>query len=63
MTRPSPGSSEAIALGCKCPIKDNHHGKGVKLMNIDQWMFWINQTCPVHGDRSMQYQIKNSEDE
>lgn len=25
---PNPGSEEAIALGCTCPVFDNHHGCG-----------------------------------
>jgi hypothetical protein len=55
MTKTTPGSREAIALGCKCPTMDNHHGAGVG------GYFWINQTCPVHGDRPAEYQIKNRE--
>lgn len=23
-----PGSDEALAKGCRCPVLDNHHGKG-----------------------------------
>ena len=56
MRRPTPGSSEAIALGCKCPVMDNHNGKGLGCR-----YFWVNETCPIHGDRSAEYQIKNKE--
>ena len=27
-TTPSPGSPEAVKLGCLCPVLDNHHGSG-----------------------------------
>jgi hypothetical protein len=25
---PNPGSDEALALGCTCPVLDNGHGQG-----------------------------------
>lgn len=25
---PKPGTKDATNLGCKCPVIDNHHGKG-----------------------------------
>jgi hypothetical protein len=53
MAKPTPGSSEEIALGCICPGMDNHNGKG-----FGGGYFWINQTCPIHGDRPAEYQIK-----
>jgi hypothetical protein len=34
MTTPNPGTEEAIKQGCKCPVLDNHHGRGV-LMGKD----------------------------
>lgn len=42
---PNPGSKEAIALGCKCPVLDNGHGKG------SAWglgVFWISEACGLH---------------
>ena len=27
-TTPPPGSPEAVKLGCRCPVMDNHHGAG-----------------------------------
>ena len=57
MMRPTPGSSEAIAIGCNCPIMDNHNGKGLGCR-----YFWVNQTCPIHGDRPAEYQVKNREE-
>lgn len=41
---PKPGSDEAVALGCTCPVLDNGHGKGRADGN-----FWISGNCPLHG--------------
>ena len=41
--RPNPGSDEAIALGCTCPVLDNGHGRG-------SGPFWITVDCPLHGE-------------
>ena len=41
---PSPGSKEAIKVGCICPVLDNAGGKG-----IGNGLFWIDKKCPVHG--------------
>ena len=41
--KPSPGSNEAIALGCTCPVMDNNHGLG------ENGAFWISCDCPIHG--------------
>ena len=41
---PNPGSDEAIAQGCVCPVLDNAHGKGT-----GDGLFWVNEDCPVHG--------------
>lgn len=49
-TKPNPGSDEAIAAGCSCPVLDNAHGKGCGYLNADcAPMFWINADCPMHG--------------
>lgn len=45
MTPPNPGSDEARAKGCICPVLDNAHGRG--------WMgvegsFVYREGCPVH---------------
>ena len=39
---PNPGSDEAIALGCICPVLDNNHGRG-------PGPFWQVASCPVHS--------------
>lgn len=42
---PNPGSDEALAIGCKCPVMDNNHGK--RLPWIGAW--WIDIRCSIHG--------------
>lgn len=45
---PNPGSKEALALGCSCPILDNSHGLGFPWEgNITS--FWVSENCPLHG--------------
>jgi hypothetical protein len=43
----NPGSKEARALGCKCPVTDNHHGAGYRGL---EGVFVYNEDCPVHKD-------------
>jgi hypothetical protein len=43
---PNPGSPEAIALGCKCPVLDNHNGTG---SDYGPGTFWYTDGCPVHS--------------
>lgn len=47
MTPPNPGSDEALAAGCSCPIMDNGHGRGSYLGN---WI--ISVGCPLHDNQS-----------
>jgi transposase len=42
----NPGSEEAIALGCTCPVIDNHFGRGAP--SKDGPSFWYTEGCPVH---------------
>jgi hypothetical protein len=42
----NPGSKEALAAGCRCPVIDNHYGRGVP--TGDGPVFWITEGCPVH---------------
>jgi len=52
---PNPGSDEALALGCKCPVLDNEHGRGfpwpdaVPTGKPPTPKFWITAGCPLHG--------------
>jgi hypothetical protein len=43
---PNPGSDEAIAMGCTCPVIDNCHGRGY--MGVEG-VFVYMETCPLHG--------------
>ena len=49
LTKPNPGSPEAVAAGCTCPVIDNHHGKGVPAGKNGAPMFWHSERCPMHG--------------
>lgn len=42
----SPGSPEAVAMGCLCPVADNCGGQGAYLQPAGQ--FWITWDCPIH---------------
>jgi hypothetical protein len=49
---PTPGSDEAIEIGCLCPAMDNCHGRGYLGGVKDKegnTVFVINMNCPVHG--------------
>lgn len=48
---PPPGSVEAIALGCTCPVGDNGHGRGAAQSTADEKYYWIVDTCPIRGRR------------
>lgn len=48
----NPGSDEAIAAGCTCPVIDNGHGRGYMGGVTDdkgQTVFVISGDCPLHG--------------
>jgi hypothetical protein len=52
MKEPKPGSKEAVALGCTCPVVDNHHGAGFPFHEKDGTIvnaFWIDAACQLHG--------------
>jgi hypothetical protein len=44
---PNPGSPEALAIGCKCPVLDNCHGKGYLVPGSGS--FCVAEHCPIHG--------------
>jgi hypothetical protein len=45
---PPPGSTEAQAQGCTCPVADNKFGKGQPSENGDSANYWVRTDCPVH---------------
>jgi hypothetical protein len=46
---PSPGSDEAVAFGCKCPVDINNQGQGITGSD-GKTMWWLKGDCPIHGD-------------
>ena len=42
---PNPGSDEAVARGCTCPVLDNGRGRAGP-----PW--WYSGDCPVHVERA-----------
>lgn len=64
---PPPGSDEAIALGCTCPVLDNGHGKGYRTttLHVDGTItryaiYTINLDCPLHGVNDVVYEYDNA---
>lgn len=54
-TAVNPGSKEALAIGCTCPVVDNGHGKGIYgglLFDDGKPKFWIAGNCPIHNSTS-----------
>jgi hypothetical protein len=52
----NPGSNEAIAQGCTCPVLDNAHGKGCGYIGKDgNPLYWTNENCPLHGNQSSKW--------
>lgn len=52
---PNPGSSEAIKLGCTCPVIDNGYGKGYMggaKGKDGGTVFVYTLGCPLHGHSS-----------
>jgi len=47
--KPSPGTPEALDLGCTCPVLDNNHGDGFVVNGERIW--WRNAECPLHSKR------------
>lgn len=50
--KPNPGSDKAIKKGCKCAVLDNGHGAGCGRQDTDGTpLFWITESCPIHGGK------------
>lgn len=43
----NPGSDEAIARGCTCPVLDNGHGN--EELALVRGGFFISEDCPIHN--------------
>lgn len=51
---PNPGSQEAIARGCTCPVMDNSYGRGYMNGARDRdghTIFVYTMGCPVHDPK------------
>jgi hypothetical protein len=48
---PNPGSEEAVAAGCTCPVIDNHYGRGARGVAGE---FYFDLSCPVHREAWME---------
>ena len=44
---PTPGSDEALKIGCLCAVVDNARGQGLEFAGTI--VFWVNENCPLHG--------------
>ena len=55
---PTPGSDEAIDLGCICPIMDNSYGEGYMGM---EGVFVYNAGCSLHGESLREVKDDNKE--
>jgi hypothetical protein len=44
---PNPGSDDAVAQGCKCPVMDNCRGAGIPTSG--GVCFYYSDDCPMHG--------------
>lgn len=43
--KPKPGSPEAVAAGCTCPVIDNGHGRGYM---GQRGVYVMDGDCPMH---------------
>jgi len=43
---PNPGSKEAIAKGCACPVLDNNNGEGMNTGSTV--LYYVARDCPIH---------------
>lgn len=59
VTNARPGSPYAVEHGCTCPIVDNANGAGAyggaAKGEDGQPLFWLNETCPLHGKADAAY--------
>lgn len=46
---PNPGSDEAVAQGCACPVLDNNHGVFAPFGDGEDEEWFLSSECPIHG--------------
>lgn len=44
---PKPGTKEASAAGCSCPVLDNHHGRG-RGGDGKKYGWYVTEACKLH---------------
>lgn len=49
MNKFPPGSEQAVARGCICPVADNRGGKGAYVADNGQVVYWFGKECRMHG--------------
>lgn len=52
--QPNPGSKEAVAAGCTCPVMDNARGRGAWGSSGEDAIFYRNDRCPLHGKNTQE---------
>lgn len=57
---PNPGTDEAIAAGCTCPVLDNRHGKGYYGIGGGDGVFCYSEGCPLHWPEDKDAEPENS---
>lgn len=57
--KPNPGSDEARALGCECPVIDNSYGRGYR---GQPGIFVFNGGCPIHGAAAVEAPTQEASD-
>jgi len=61
-----PGSDEALAHGCRCPILDNAHGLGYMGGAKDEeghTVYVVSVNCPLHGLKMRKTRVVNCKKE
>lgn len=54
---PNPGTDDAVALGCRCPVIDNGRGRGYMGGAKDEnggTLFVIVADCPLHAPLALE---------
>lgn len=46
--KPKPGTQDAREQGCRCPVMDNHSGKG-RGGHGAKYGWFMREDCPLHG--------------
>ena len=50
MNRFPPGSEQAVARSCICPVVDNKNGIGAYVDTDGNPVYWFSSECTMHGN-------------